>query len=164
MKLGLDIHGVITKKPEFFSILTDKAVQRGHEIHILTGALLTDTKIKELEAFGISWTHLFSISEYHKHLGTPMTFTAPNNPWIDPILWDRTKGDYCARNKITFHVDDTLRYGDYFSTPFAWYNSEENKAHWFVGLDRKGTLVFQNPEETLSVIEGIAEGLIKEDN
>ena len=49
-KLGLDLHGVTDKVPDFFSILTKLLVENGHEVHLMTGeheGPLLDEQIEE---------------------------------------------------------------------------------------------------------------------
>jgi len=156
MKLGLDIHGVISVNTRFFSLLASMAVSRGHEVHIITGSMLNSVKVDELRSLGITWTHLFSIADYHRHLGTTMTFTDPNNPWIDDLLWDKTKANYCEEEKISFHIDDTLRYGEYFKTPFALYDFENNRLDWHYENKKHGAFRLETAEMTLDLIEKVA--------
>lgn len=118
LKIGLDIHGICDANPEFFSELSRLFVNAGHEVHILTGRRVSDGALEEIEGLGLSYTHFFSISDYHVEIGTKVWEDDEGNPWLEGELWDRTKGDYCAKHKIDFHIDDTARYGDYFKTTF----------------------------------------------
>lgn len=152
MRIGLDIHGVITRNPNFFSLLSQLIISEGNELHIITGSMLTEDKINELKGYGVEWTHLFSISDYHKHLGTPMTFSDPDNPWIDGKAWDKTKSKYCADFKIDFHIDDTERYGEYFKTPFALYDHDNFRFDWHYMTKKNGAMKLGSPEETWSLI------------
>ena len=120
MKIGLDIHGVCDANPEFFVELSKLFVNSGHEVHILTGRRISDGALQEIKELGLKYTHFFSISDYHKEIGTNMKNDIDGNPWMDDGTWDRTKGDYCKRNNIDFCIDDTERYGQYFETPFAF--------------------------------------------
>jgi len=156
MKLGLDIHGVINVNASFFSAFSKLALEREHEVHIITGSMLTPRKIEEIKRYGVVWTNIFSISDYHRHLGTTMTFSDPNNPWIDHTLWDKTKAVYCEDFNIDFHIDDTLRYGEYFKTPFALYDHENKRLDWHLGGQKHGALPLTNPEEILNIIEKIS--------
>lgn len=122
MKLGLDYDGVINKLPRFFSILTKLFVAAGHEVHIITGNRGTAEFLKNLKKMGISYTHFFSISDYHHGIGTPMTGYEENHTWIAEDLWDRTKGNYCAEHGIDLHVDDSPVYGKYFRTPYLYFS------------------------------------------
>ena len=155
MKLGLDIHGVITANPETFAKLSKLAIGKGYEVHIITGAMLTDIKIAELRNYGVEWTHLFSIADYHRHLGTDMTFSDPDNPWIEHTLWDKTKSKYCADQEISFHIDDTQRYGEYFKTPFALYDHQNSRMDWHFMTKKHSAFLLTSPEEILVSIERI---------
>lgn len=145
MKLGLDIHGVIDTNPKFFSELSNIAIDLGHEVHIITGTMITSEKIKKLKNYGMHWSCLFSISDYHKSIGTDMTFTDPNNPWIDYALWDKTKADYCENNKIDFHIDDSVRYGELFKTTFGLYDHDNRRIDWHLGISRYGAISLNTP-------------------
>lgn len=127
IKIGFDLHGVIDSIPEFFALFTALLVDAGHEVHVITGAKWDEGIEQFLNDNGIKWTHKFSITDFHIEAGTPMRYDPnPQNPWIDTgdkeqdnVLWDRTKADYCAKHHIDLHLDDTMRYNDYFTTPFA---------------------------------------------
>jgi len=129
MKIGLDIHGVITKCPKFFSELSRLFVEAGHEVHVITGTSLDPkTKygriaLKELKKHKISYTHLFSMINYHEKIGTKVTYENSENPWMDETLWNKTKGEYCKKHKIDIMFDDTPRYADYFKTPFVFFKT-----------------------------------------
>jgi copper homeostasis protein CutC len=127
MKIALDIHGICDTSPEFFKELSRLFVEAGHELHILTGRRVSDGAMEEIEELGIRHTHFFSIADYHAEVGTKMWEDKNGNPWLDDETWDRTKGDYCKRNEIDFCIDDTERYGDYFSTPFGFMKIFKNK-------------------------------------
>lgn len=117
-RLGLDYHGVISTFPEEFSAITQQLILSGHEVHILTGSLDTSEIRAKIAGLGIKYTHFFSIPSYHKVLGTKMWFKDPENPYLEALLWDKTKAEYCLRNKIDLHIDDSPEYGKYFSTPY----------------------------------------------
>ena len=118
LKIGLDIHGICDASPEYFAELTRLFVNAGHEVHLITGRRVSDGAIKEIKSLGLYYTHFFSIADYHKEIGTKVWEDDDGNPWLEGDLWDRTKGDYCKKHNIDFHIDDTERYGQYFETPF----------------------------------------------
>lgn len=122
MKIGLDVHGVCTEAPEFFSLISKLLKENNCEVHIITGKRVSDGAIDEIKALGISYTHFFSIADYHSENGTNMWDDENGTPWLDDETWNRTKGDYCSRNNIDFHIDDTERYREFFKTPFAFIN------------------------------------------
>lgn len=129
LSLGLDFHGVIDAMPEEFALLSRIIAESGNEIHILTGQSWDDTIESQLRDWNFKWTHHFSIFDYHKELGTPYTgyYEKFGIPTIDNLAWDRSKADYCDRNNITLHIDDTSIYGDYFNSPFARLWTKNNR-------------------------------------
>lgn len=126
MKIGIDIHGVITKDPELWADITMLLLTAGHEIHIITGVEDTKELVMELANYAITYHHLFSITSYHKNIGTNVIYKDGDTryPLIAPPKWDRTKADYCERIGIDIHFDDSVEYGKYFigKTQYLIYN------------------------------------------
>jgi hypothetical protein len=114
MRLGLDFHGVLDKYPEIFSNLTKILYAYGWEIHIITGQSIDEGFLQKLHSYEISYTHLFSIIDFHKKLGTEIHYDE-KGPWIDENLWNRTKAEYCERAGIDLHIDDSDVYGKFFT-------------------------------------------------
>ena len=135
-KIGLDIHGVIDKHPDLFSILSKEAKENGWEVHILTGPPLKrkyrthrgkfDTIEEELESYNIFYDNIFSIVSYNLKVGSPNTVDSKGNFWFEEEVWNKTKSIYCKENDIDILIDDTEVYGDYFHTPFAYLGSYKN--------------------------------------
>jgi len=134
--IGLDLHGVIDCMPEFFSFLTNAIVKAGGDVHIITGGsikkLVRGEDIpKFLKDNNIAYTHLFSIQDHHDEIGTPKSGAHPKYgfPMITDEQWDMTKAGYCESNNISLHIDDTLMYNEFFTTPFArlWTHSNNPK-------------------------------------
>ena len=124
-KLGLDIHGVIDADPAMFSQLAKRVLRSGGEVHIITGAQMTEElKDKLKNEYGMEWTSLFSIADYHKEIGTQITYEDKDNPWMSDELWDETKAEHCRALDIDLHIDDTERYGKYFTTPFLLWKKK----------------------------------------
>lgn len=121
IKISLDVHGVIDALPKTFSFISKALVAAGAEVHIVTGGKINDELIEMLNNFGIQYTHIFSIVDYHHEKGTPTTGNHPKYgfPMISDEVWDKTKGDYCREHNISLHLDDTLIYNDNFTTPFG---------------------------------------------
>jgi len=122
MKIGLDFHGVIDAAPSFFSWLSNSLIKDGHEVHIITGHELTSNFIKKLYDLNIRYTHVFSIADHHKSIGTKMWYDEKHTPWMDEETWNRTKGEYCAREEIDFHIDDSEKYCKHFITPYFLFS------------------------------------------
>jgi hypothetical protein len=135
MKLGLDIHGVVDAMPEFFSFLTDSFIKNGGEVHIITGGRWDIEFEKQLNNFGIKWTHKFSVYDHLKEsdseqLGKIQFPDGTRQRKFKDEEWDSVKSDYCRENEITLHIDDTLAYNQYFTTPFArlWSHTGQKKS------------------------------------
>ena len=123
MKIGIDIHGVLDKNPFFKHMALAMCFnQCGNEVHIITGTS-RELALKDLEKLeiieGFHYTHLYSITDDLISRGIPVEWKDGNNPLFPYEEWDKAKAEYCAKNNIDIHFDDTVRYGDYFSTPFA---------------------------------------------
>jgi len=114
LKIGLDIHGVIDYNPKFFSHLSKKLIDDGHEVHIITGSMKTPKIEDLLKELKISYTHFFSVADSLIANGETVTFTDPDNPWFESSSWNLAKGKYCESMKIDIHFDDTRAYGDHF--------------------------------------------------
>lgn len=113
LKFGCDIHGVIDRRPEIFAELFCVLIGSGHEVHVLTGSTAEDAK-KELDQYGIQYTHLFSITDYHASNGTPVTHYEDGRPCFASRVWDKTKAEYCKEHGLHIHLDDTMEYAKYF--------------------------------------------------
>jgi len=127
-KIGFDIHGVISSDPELFRELSEVFRSDGYEVHIITGPRIYapyktkmgkfNSVIEELDKYGVVYDQLFSVLDYSISLGVD-AWEDENGWWTSDISWNKTKGEYCFRNNIALHIDDTKIYGEYFKTPFA---------------------------------------------
>ena len=132
MKIGLDIHGVISDAPDFLLELATLVVSAGGEIHILTGSPIKKA-ILELKSFGfengISYTHIYSIMDFLDE--SELEPIGHNDKYGNLNIyadddWDRCKGDYCREHNIDLHLDDSLLYEKYFTTGFARFFTNTN--------------------------------------
>jgi hypothetical protein len=135
MKLSLDIHGVIDALPSFFSSLSKAIVASGGEVHILTGGTWTEELEEQIKKHGIVWTHTFSVYNHLIETGVKITgeIVFPDGKTqkkFEDGHWDKAKGDYCKKHNIDLHIDDTLIYNEFFTTPFArlWTHNNNPKA------------------------------------
>lgn len=131
-KLGLDLHGVVDVLPEVFSFMTNAIVNSGGEVHILTGGSWTPELEEQVRKYGIKWTHTFSVYDHLIEIGAETTGEVqfPDGTIQKKFNnedWDHVKSNYCRDNNISLHLDDTLIYNDYFTTPFARLWSHNNK-------------------------------------
>ncbi len=121
LKIGLDFHGVITGRPEYFAAFSQEARRRGHEIHIITGGPYEEVR-RQLEEWKIWYSRLFAIYDYYDAKGAVSRFE--NGEYKVPdMLWDTAKAEYCSHNGINIHIDDSSRYVRWFLTPYCHYNA-----------------------------------------
>ncbi|MFA6158371.1 MAG: hypothetical protein WC763_01975 [Candidatus Paceibacterota bacterium] len=125
IKIGLDLHGVVDTRPDFFKTLTKLLVDNGHEVHIITGAK-SEAEMARIRELGISFTHLFSITDHHIKAGTALRWDEKGDPHLDPYLWDKTKAEYCKEHSIDLHLDDSDTYGYFFKTPYGRFHSKDS--------------------------------------
>ncbi len=125
IKIGLDLHGVIDAKPDFFRALTKLFVDNGHEVHIITGSK-AEVEVEKIKELGVSYTHIFSITDHHIKAGTPIKWDDKGEPHLDTYHWDKTKAEYCHEHGIDLHFDDSDTYGYFFKTPYTRFYSKDS--------------------------------------
>ena len=134
-KMGLDLHGVIDALPQEFAFLTNAIIAAGGEVHILTGGSWTPELENQIKSYGVKWTHGFSVYDHLIEIGikTVGEIRFPDGTIqkkFEDGVWDDVKGNYCKEHNISLHLDDTMIYNDFFSTPFArlWTHNNRPKA------------------------------------
>jgi hypothetical protein len=131
-KVGLDLHGVIDALPDFFAFLTDSIVKNGGEVHIITGGSWTKELESQVDSMNIKWTHKFSVYDHLIEIGSPTSgeYVFPDGTIQKKFVgdvWDKAKSEYCRDNNINLHIDDTLIYNNFFTTPFCRLWTHNNK-------------------------------------
>ncbi len=119
LKVGLDIHGVITDDPDKYRLLAETIIRGGGEIHILSGSAIPNLK-KELEKYKIPFTHIFSITTHHEDLGAKVEWIK-GLPYMADELWDPTKAEYCKKHGVHFMIDDSPIYEIFFDKEDTHY-------------------------------------------
>jgi len=119
MKFGIDIHGVSDTKKKFFAIFSQRAISNGHEVHVVTGSQKTPETEKQLQEYGIQYTHFFSVSDSLIKEGVLVHWSDRHNPWFEDVYWNDAKAKYCKENQIDLHFDDSDEYGKHFETLYV---------------------------------------------
>ncbi len=121
LKIGIDYHGVITDNPAFFREFNTLALQKGIRIYILSGGRKAEIQ-KYLLAQKIPYSEIFSILDFYdaQH---KVSFLADGSFKVDDDLWNKAKAQFCLKEGIAFHIDDSPLYGETFETPFCLYNN-----------------------------------------
>ena len=112
-KIGLDVHGVLDRYPEFFSWLSKQLIKDKYEVHIITGQRDTVGLRDKLRKLKISWTKIHSITDYNAARGVKITYKSPDNPWMDERAWNSAKARICKEHGIDVHFDDSCVYGNW---------------------------------------------------
>lgn len=119
-KLGLDIHGVVTVAPAFFSWLTKIIIEAGGEVHILTGRRITPYITNKIKEYDLHYTHLFSITDHLIATGAPILKKEDeDNYWFPEEIWNAVKGWYAKMYGLHILWDDSPEYASYCSVPFV---------------------------------------------
>ena len=148
LKIGIDYHGVITQNPAFFGELTSLALKENHQIVVLSGAKAQDVEAYLLQN-NISYSAVFSLLDYFQARELA-TFYEDGSFFVPSVLWDRAKADYCLKNGVDLHIDDSMLYGTYFQTPFCLYSKKGERCTF---IKKNVVLDFQkSAKEVLSDI------------
>lgn len=120
MKIGVDFHGVLDTPPphdqDFWKKFTKAIVDSGNELHIITGTELTNNFLQLLKEMDISYTNIFSVSSFLIENGVKVEWRDNDNPYFNDLDWNKAKGEYCEKEKISLHFDDSDLYGEFFKS------------------------------------------------
>ncbi len=150
LKIGLDYHGVVNVRPEYFAAFAREALRRGHEVHIITGGPYKVVE-EQLKKQHIVYTRIFAILDYYDARGE-VTYFENGEYHIPDKLWDSAKAEYCSAEGINMHIDDSREYIKWFTTPYCHYENSGEEC-----ITENGRRVDFNtpPAEALDRIEQI---------
>jgi len=122
LRIGLDMHGVITDDPNFFSDLARMLIDHDNEVYIVTGREDCDELQGELRECnminrdGKLYSSILSITTYQKGQGIPISYLDGrlSQPMMDPSIWNPTKAMLCATAGVDIMIDDSVLYESYF--------------------------------------------------
>ena len=120
IKIGIDYHGVITANPQFFKEFNTLALEQGIEIFVLSGGFEKDIA-EFMRQKQIPYTSIWSLTDYF-NANKQLVYLPDGSFKVDNNLWNKAKADFCRQNGINFHIDDSVLYGEHFSTPFCLYD------------------------------------------
>lgn len=122
VKIGVDYHGVITADPVFFASFNREAMVSGCRIHILSGGHKDDISAY-LQAHDIPYSLIWSMVDYFDKKNMVQYFEDGSFK-VNDKFWNQAKARYCEENAVDFHIDDSILYGGYFSTPFCLFRAK----------------------------------------
>ncbi len=120
LKIGLDYHGVIDVRPEYFAAFCREAMSRGYEIHIITGGPYKNVA-EDLLRRRIPYSKIFAIMDYYEAKGQMVCFD-DGSCHIPDNLWNAAKAEYCRQEGINLHIDDSSEYIKWFTTPYCRFD------------------------------------------
>ena len=145
-KIGLDFHGVISAEPKIFSAFCREIRKAGIEVYIISGGPKKDI-VKYLKAYGIEYDHVWAILDICEINGT-VAFYDDGSFQVPTEIWDKAKAEYCAKEGIDFHVDDSSIYGRYFVTPYCKYDICQGSCELKSGLK----VDFSQPKQAAKIV------------
>lgn len=119
-KIGIDFHGVISSEPQKFAVFCREIRKRGVAVYIISGGPREDI-IRFLDSYQIEYDKVWAIVDECELQGE-VEFFEDGSFKVATEIWDKAKANYCAKEGILFHIDDSNIYGKYFVTPYCKYN------------------------------------------
>lgn len=119
-KIGIDFHGVISAQPEMFAVFCREIRRKGIAVYVISGGPRQDI-LKYLHENHIEYDEVWAILDYCAARGEAAYFD-DGSFQVPTELWNRAKAEYCAKEGIAFHIDDSNIYGRYFVTPYCRYD------------------------------------------
>ncbi len=141
-RIGIDFHGVINAHPDFFREFIDSALSENIEIYIISGGPY-DTICDYLKTHNIAYSKLWCIYDYYATKGE-VSYYPDGSFHVDDNLWNDAKAEYCRKNNICVHIDDSSIYGRNFATPYCLFD-EKRCTCQYAGTE----IMLDNPTQAL---------------
>ncbi len=145
-KIGIDFHGVIDAQPELFAIFCREIRKRGISVYIISGGPKNDVA-RCLAEYHVEYDGLWAIYDYYEVRGKVLRFE-DGGFQVPTELWNKAKAEFCLREGIDFHIDDSPVYGKYFVTPYCRYDMGEDTCALYNGVK----VDFKNPSEAARLV------------
>lgn len=145
-KIGIDFHGVIDAQPELFATFCREIRKRGILVYIISGGPERDVA-RCLEEHRIEYDGLWAIYDYYEAQGKVIQFD-DGGFQVPTELWNKAKAEFCIREGIDFHIDDSSVYGQYFVTPYCHYDMGEDVCALHDGVK----VDFKKPSEAARLV------------
>lgn len=123
-KIGVDFHGVINTRPDFFREFCGEALKIGLDVYIISGGP-RETILAYLNQYQIPYTKLWCIYDYYEQRHQVEFYDDGSFHVIDE-LWNKAKAEYCKEQNICLHIDDSAIYGREFATPYCLYDGQSD--------------------------------------
>ena len=144
-KIGVDFHGVINTRTDFFREFCREALKIGLEVYIISGGP-RETILAYLNQYRIPYTKLWCIYDYYEQRHQ-VEFYDDGSFHVADELWNKAKAEYCKEQNICVHIDDSAIYGREFATPYCRYDEQANSC-----VLNGHKIPLENPEQALQQI------------
>lgn len=144
-KIGVDFHGVINTRPDFFREFCREALKIGLAVYIISGGP-RETILAYLNQYRIPYTKLWCIYDYYEQRHQ-VEFYDDGSFHVADELWNKAKAEYCKEQNICVHIDDSAIYGREFATPYCRYDEQANSC-----VLNGHKIPLENPEQALQQI------------
>lgn len=152
-KIGIDFHGVIDAEPKLFADFCREIRKLGISVHVISGGPKQDV-IRRLNELGVEYDDVWAMYDYYEAEG--ILERLENGSFHVPTeLWDKAKAQYCAREGIHFHIDDSPVYGKYFAAAYCRYDMESDVC----SLDNGVEIDFKRTDEAVRQVVALLEGI-----
>ncbi len=131
-KIGIDFHGVICAAPELFAVFCKEIRKQGIRVYVISGGPEKDI-VHYMAEKQIEYDVIWTILDFYAAQGKAFYFD-DGSFQVPTELWDRAKAEYCAKEGIKFHIDDSGIYGRYFMTPYCKYETGTDECTLAGGL------------------------------
>lgn len=121
-KIGIDFHGVIDAEPERFAAFCKEIRKHGVAVYVISGGPKQDVA-RSLAEFGVEYDDVWAMYDYYDEQGI-LERLEDGSFHVPTELWNKAKAEYCAREGINFHIDDSPVYGKYFASAYCRYDME----------------------------------------
>ena len=100
------------------------ALKQGIEVYIISGGP-RETILAYLNQYQIPYSKLWCIYDYYEQRHQ-VEFYDDGSFHVEDELWNKAKAEYCKRQNICVHIDDSAIYGREFATPYCRYDEKTN--------------------------------------
>ena len=145
-KIGLDFHGVISSYPDAFKEFCREIRKHGIKVYIISGGPEKDI-IRYLHQHHIEYDNVWGILDHCETKGQ-VSYFDDGSFQVPTELWNRAKAEYCAKENIGFHIDDSNIYGKYFVTPYCQYDINNGVCE----LNKELQVDFNNPIKAALIV------------
>ncbi len=151
-KIGIDFHGVISAAPGIFAVFCHEIRKLGIKVYIISGGPKKDI-VRYLAEHQVEYDEVWAILDFYERQGK-VEYFSDGSFKVDTALWNKAKGEYCEREGIRFHIDDSNVYGRYFATPYCQYELKGDVCK----IGNKFKVDFNEPVRAAEVVAAFIQG------